>query len=90
MSASSGFQAGCSGGSSLQGSEMPDVGHQPFTPPGESACLVRSFPNASCPAREGGGLQEHVSASPIHLGMVLLTFVVESSSSDFQIFFRGK
>lgn len=55
-----------------------------------SACLVRSFPNASCPAREGGGLQEHVSASPIHLGMVLLTFVVESSSSDFQIFFRGK
>ena len=34
--------------------------------------------------------QDHVSASPTHLDVDILYFVVESSLSRFQIFFRGK
>lgn len=47
-------------------------------------------PYCVSPCQGWGSFMGHVSASPTYLNVVFLSLVVESSSSNFQIFFRGK
>lgn len=62
---------------------VPGMGHKPFTPLGETV-LVKSLPVLGLHAGGPGGFwQDHVSASPAHLGVVFHHSLWKGSSVVF-------
>lgn len=56
--------------------EVPDVGHKPLTPHEEASYFEIPL-NCGLPCQGWSFWQDHVSASPTHIDVAPLSFVVE-------------